>query len=1662
MKRVFIKIVQFFKWLIISLVFLFVMIILIIKSSYGQNLIKEKLTVFVTSKIDTKFELEKIYLSFSGDLVLENLYLEDQQKDTLVYSKKLAVKVSLLPILTQKTISISSVNWQGLTAYAYQKEKQKEYNFDYIVNAFASTNKPPKPKEKKSEAYQIKIGKIKLKSINLSFNDEVLGVDTQLKLKELQVAFGKKLDLNTLQIPIKKFYLSDVVFDYQQNKEFKSKEKPSNTTVSPLITVDELGIKNTKVRYQNKTNKTDASVLLGTFTTSDVLLDLLKKNIVVKSIALDKTSLKASMLNTADKKTITTKKEPNKTSDFNWPDWKASLEELNINSVDIALKNGTNKTIKNVFNPQNIHIRKAAVALKNAALTDKKISFQLNNFSFKEQSGLHLKSLVLIAEVTKNKIKIPTFRIQTSNNILNSEMEFSFASINDVFKNPKNLKGRLAIDKSVLNIKDAFYFSPDLQKNSSLVNLSKKEIQTQLSLAGSADSLAIKNLKLQTAKHTFVQTKGWIANFVNPEKLRFNLLELNAKTQRNELVKWIEEDSLGIRFPEAIALNGCAKGSSKKLNTNLTLKTTEGAVGIKGILKNATEKSFNGDVNIESLQLGKILKNPKLGLIDFTNQIQVSGNSLSSLQANIQTQFRQLEYANYNYDALKIETNIQKGKGQISLFYQDENLDLDTQTQVDLDSVSSKVTTEINVKGINLQGLNLTTKNTRARILLKGALQSNSKGISINANTQNGLLLHNQKSIPFSNFNIKANLLKDTTSASIESDFLNFSLNANTHQQKAVTAMSTYFSSLFTENPKKRDTLNVVQINASFSLRQSPLLNDYFLEGLEEFEPINFDFYFDDAQQKVKANFNIPRIAYQGSQLNQAQFAINSTQDNFKLNFRLRDVSYQPISIQNLSLLGAIEKGKIHLDLFTTQDTQKIINIQSEIYKDPKGLHVHIDPSSLILDKEPWQVSPTNEMVFSKENTEIKDLKLFRNKESVEVATSENENAINELFVDFKQFDLKNILSFLNTETLIASGKLSGIVKNKTQQKNLTSDLKIQNLNVLENPLGDITINAQSKENKQVQVDVQLRNKEEVNLQVAGKYNANDNENPLNLQVDLHKLGLKTVAMFAETYISNPSGYLSAHFDMKGSFDNPVYDGELKFHQTKLKVNAFNTNFSLPEETIKIDNSKIVLNQFKILDNNQQDFLLDGLVKTDDLSNPKFDVQLKTKGLQVLNSTEKDNDLYYGKLFLDTDISIGGDLNVPKINGNLKINADTDFTYVIPEATVEAVERDGVVLFVNKKVTNSVLKPKNKAKSKTPKVLKGIEIASVLEIDKNAVLQVVVDKKTGDHLKLQGTANLNFGMNANGRTTLSGKYEVQDGYYKASLYNLVKRTFNIAKGSSITWQGDPVDAKMDLRAIYKVQASASGLMASVTSGLETSELNQYRRKVPFWVYLNLGGDLLKPNLSFDIDIPEDAKATLGGEVYTQVQQLNKREEELNKQVFSLLVLNQFFPSSSSDGSNGGSLSIARNNVNKVLSNQLNTYSNKLVGNTGIELGFELDSYTDYTEQGEQNNTQLNVSAQKRLFNDRLTVQVGSGFEIENNAAANQEKTPIIGNVKIEYALTENRRYRLKGFRKNEFESVIDGQVIATGISLLFNREFNQFKELFANTTQDIKKEKDEE
>ena len=411
--------------------------------------------------------------------------------------------------------------------------------------------------------------------------------------------------------------------------------------------------------------------------------------------------------------------------------------------------------------------------------------------------------------------------------------------------------------------------------------------------------------------------------------------------------------------------------------------------------------------------------------------------------------------------------------------------------------------------------------------------------------------------------------------------------------------------------------------------------------------------------------------------------------------------------------------------------------------------------------------------------------------------------------------------------------------------------------------MGTLSLNGKSDSGNGYNLKASV-NGGDVNMDLIGNYIGDKNGAKLNLDVNINDFKMKALTGFSQGFITGTNGDFTGKFEINGTTKNPTYKGNFNFNNAQFKVPMLNSAFTLKNEKLNIDNDGFKINNFTILDENNNTFIASGTIGTSTFLNPTFDLSLKANNFRFINATKEDNEFLYGKGVFDADAKITGDLQIPKIDITLNVGSKTDLTYVLPSAKVNVEERDGVVVFVNRENPKAIL---TKTREETA-TLKGFDITANLKINKKAAITIIIDEQTGDNFKVSGEGDLKFDMNTNGLMNLVGVYKVSDGYYEMNLYNLVNRRFEIAKDSRVSWFGNPFDAKLDVKAIYTVKTSASGLMASTFSSMDASAKNKYQQALPFYVYLNIDGELMAPKISFSLDMPENERGSIGASLWS--------------------------------------------------------------------------------------------------------------------------------------------------------------------------------------------------
>ena len=1648
--RITLKILRILGKTLLGILIFLLLVVLFIRSPWGQDIIKDKLISSIEKKTGGEIELEKLFITFDGDIEINELYLADPDGDTVAYAKSISANIGLWPLIRGNGFSLNQLEANDLKARITRQDSIEGYNYEFLTRAYATDTTQTQAADTTSAPMEISIGDIALNNIDVVYQDDVSGIDSKFNFQELVLEFSET-DLENMIFRANEAMLKEADINYVQTKPFP--ESDSEPPPLPIIEVDRLEFSNVNVNYDSQPDSLSTNNTIANLNLDQALFDLKNNNINLDNLKLANSEVSFNM-NVAE---TTTPQNTDAESAFTWPDWNISVASIDLLNNDIEYSLNDAQPQKGQFDPNAINLQELIFKASELSYAQEKLTAKIDQVQFQEASGIDVKEFNLTAVVTDEEMSFTNIGLAVNQNSLSGTVTLTYNELQGILENPGEATVNLDLNKFNLSLQDIFRFQPSLRENEYIKALARAPIRGAIRATGKLDNLNINPVRLNWS-NTSISGSGRVVNLQDPDNLSFNFPNLKMRSQRSDLVNFVKEEDLGVKLPEQVSLSGSFRGNTSDIETSSVLVTTYGSLKVDGNFSTGDQIVFDAEVQGDSIALGNLLQNEALGDIQLKLKAKGSGETLDGLNAELSSEISSFTYNNYEFKNIDINGDIRNGSGSVNLFYLDENLDMEAQTYLELGTELPRIEFNVYLDGANLEALGMTQKTIKTGFQLEGWYQGTSTDYDVKAEIIDGVAVYNNKTYLLGNFDAFAYVRKDTTSVEIDNRILNLDMQSNANPAQFSAAIDRHFKRYITEDFKEDSIVDPVNLKLKAKISQTPLLNEVFLVNLEEMDTIDINVDFREKDREMDARVSIPYINYFNSKIDSLKLDMQSDAQDLNFELAFNELNSGPLAIKKTILNGAVVDQKLNLDFSSFYEEEPLVHVNSELNFQGDTLQFHVNPQDLILNRNPWQISESNAISYATGYVDFQDFILFRNDQEMRLSNDKPGIEKEHLSLDFRNFKLAAILNYLNPENQLATGQLNGniVYEEPFGETGLLADMQINQFKVMDVDLNTLSLKGNSAGFSNYDFMMSVKGGE-VDLDLEGSYTAADPSAEIDMTLDLNEIQMSALEGFSQGEIKNGSGSFSGNISLNGTVLEPEYDGSLNFNNAKFNIAILNADFILPDEDLNLDNEGLYFNNFRINDTNENSVVVNGEILTEKLLNPVFDLDVQAQDFKLLNSTEEDNDLFYGTAVVDVDAQIKGDLNLPKVDMNLVINENTDFTYVVPETELQIKERDGVVIFVNKENPDAILTQTEEESY----VISGYDIYSRVTVDEGATFNVILNPETGDKFQVQGEGDLIFNMYPNGRTALTGIYEINDGSYEVSLYNLVKREFDIADGSRVSWAGDPFDAQLDVRAIYRVETSASSLMAPTTSAIGDSNTGSYRRKYPFLVYLNVDGDLMSPKISFGLDMPEAQKGAGGGNVYGRVQQLNNQEQELNKQVFSLLVLNRFFPGSGSDGSSGGTLSVARDNLNSALSDQLNMLSSRILGESGVQLNFDVDSYTDYQGESPQERTQLGINAQKAFMEDRLIVEVGSEVDVQGGNQPGQETSPLIGNVSISYLLDESGIWRIKGFSRSQYENVIDGQLVVSGIALIFTREFNKFKNIFEKAVMEkVKNEND--
>jgi len=1588
---------------------------------------------FVSGKTGTTVTVGEIGINFPKSVYLKNVFLDDLKKDTLISAGYLEVNLNVLRLLTG-SVHISSVTLEDVTANIYTTHADSLFNFNFIIEAFAGKGQPKEPTAEKKET-DFFLGQVELRHIRLNYLDTFHNLLLAGRADSLSLV-AEKTDLNKLNFAVSSLALKGADFSVVIPADHNREETSDSGGVLPYITADVIAVSQCNFRFRNVTDSFSLDIENINLDVNKLIADVGENHYQAALASLTGSKTDIGLLKTVKDTLQQSSTEPGNEVHIAVEVAKLRLKDNAFYFADAS------KQETQWFDAHHMRYDHIQADIDNIIFHGTgDIAADIRQVAVVDQKGFVLRKLEAKALMKEKRMELTGLKLVTALSEINGNVKLSNLGLDSLSYHIGEAVTDITLSRSVVSHADLIYFVPALQDVSYFSLQSNTSVHTEIK--GPIKDLDVRQLKVasgNTALTTAFKVKG-LPDFRTAYLIMPHAEIISTSTDiKNILPPGTIPDS--IFFPDEIKADVVFNGSMENFSSSVNLLTSLGGIDISAELKE--RKTYSARVALHDFNVGKLLrKTDQIGSVTLHANVNGYGFSAAELSSHVHVTVSEAGYNKYVYHNLVVDVNANKKEYDFIVQINDSNVVADIKGNMVTGQATDHITVHGNIAGIDMKKLNFSENDLRLSSQLEAnLLRDTANGyVSGKLTVTNTRVRSNEQSYLADSvliLEINPDGFKDNRQSSAIADIrISGKMNPVELPASVTTLVNNYFfvSAVNEKTVPQRFDFMVM-------LNNHPLVSEYLMKDLKIFIPDSINGSYDSEHAMLEFKAGVKELSYKDIYVLKGEVTATTGSKGLSIQVTAENLKRDPVNVNGLRFDADLKDQQARLYVETRGGDDSLNTaLRATISRFSEAYQIRFG-SMQVLNSQTWNVPESNEIRAGNNFFTVSDFSLRNGSQFFAVSKITPHDSLQ---VSFRNFELMDLSRFINKDSSLVQGQLDGDFA-MAAAGGIQANIMLRDLKVAGEAIGTISVNTFARQDGSYQLAASLKGSEN-DVSISGSVNPANQQESLHLVADITSLNMKSVEALSMGQIRESSGIISGRVTAGGNFKKPEINGDIRFINASTVPAFTNIRIILKDERISISDDKISFPDFTVRDERGHEAMLTGNILKNGFSDFRFALHLRTRDFTLLNTTKSKDKDFFGSVVVNCDLNLTGDMDVPKIVADISVKKGTQFTYMIPEGKNSTDKGEGIIVFIDTAGVNAILT----GNAEVPVIrneIKGIDISTNLRIEPEAVLSIVIDPVSGDSLTVKGSAMLSFSLDKGGKMSLTGRYELTDGSYLVSIQNLFKRRFRIQPGSTIIFNGDPLDADVDIRALYKVTTSPADLVAGQTSGMSEEESKAYRQPMPFEIYLILKEKLLAPNISFVIDMPEDYRDAMGGAVNSKLKLLNEDPSELNKQVFSLLIFNRFIPQDPLASSGGGAEAAVRTSVSKLLTEQINRLSSQYI--KGVELNVDVQSYANAGESESSATTEVDVGVKKNFFKDRLSVEVGSSMYVEGS---NQQGSSgdLNGNAVVEYKLTRDGRLSVKGFRQNEYAGIIDGMLVETGVGLIYSRDFGKWKYLFKST-----------
>lgn len=1346
---------------------------------------------------------------------------------------------------------------------------------------------------------------------------------------------------------------------------------------------------------------------------------------------------------------------------------KVNIGEIIIQNTVFSLHDPQKKLLREVFDYNHIRLAIDEAEAQNFKVIGDTIEFNVNSLlAVEENAKLPIHNLSSFFRLSQSAMEFYGLQAKIGDSFLSDTLVFKYKSLSDLsdFNDKVNIKAIL---------KNTVITPEDLSRFTGRVKVFNQPLNLKGKITGKISRLLYQNMEIVIGQ-TIVKGKLQLDGLPSLNETFINLDVNDGSVAINDLQFLFPEnvyaklEPLGnfrfngkfTGFIEDFVADGDFRGAFGQIKSDINLKINKDHVD---------RSSFEGNLALNHFNLGLFLKDTtNFQWVTMTGRVQGKGLTQETADFNLNGEINSIGIRKYNYQNITTNARFAKELFNGKVTINDPNLQLTADGSINIRKGEEIIKIKANLDTLYADKLGF----TRQPLFIHTQAEVDSKGLELDslfgaATFRETFIKYQDESLQLDSIYVRSAVVEKQRNLLLRSSYADVDLVGNFYYSTLFKDLPRLFNEfqLNVRNDKKELTNyyakkidNQQEYFAAFTIKLNninPLLKLSKVDATVSLNTTVEGKFSNGVTSSLQAFSEIDTASYQGKYFfdNELEFSGSKIRDSttalvmFTLQSERQKVSKV---LKTKNLFSEIIWDKDHIDFnldFDQDSTNNFIRLQSEIDFLSDSTRIKILPTQVKLLNKEWTVNQKNYSFVKNREWAIHNLELNHETESIQ---------LNGFISDDPSQSINLTLTNLNLDILnsITTSSFGGIVNGKLEARSIYHDLYLQNeltiqdLTVDEFLIGNLNgSNIWNREEKRFDINFTIDRLEKRTLTVQGYYNQEE-KSPLNVIATLEKTNIKIIEPFLKGVFSQMDGTLSGFYKIGGSFTEPLIRGEGNIEEGKMMIDYLKTLYTFNGK-LNITPNQIIFEDFTLYDALKNKGMLDGYLTHRNFSKFRINLDAAFTNFQVLNTTDKDNSLFYGQAYSSGNLNMLGPLSNMKISATARTSKNTRI--FIPISGGGSVEKSEFISFVNFK--DSIQNRINLIKKKQAEEPSGITMDLNLDITPDAYAEIIFDIKAGDIIRGYGYGDIKLQLDTKGEFNMFGIYEFERGNYNFTLFDIINKEFNITKGSRISWYGDPYAGQLNLTATYR---QLSSLAPILTNQIREEALSspQIRKKYPVEVLLKLDGPMLLPQILFDItakDLPdnvivegEPAPVRLKFSFDAWKAQLN--EQELKRQVFSLIMLRRLSPPDAF--STSGSI---YNSVSELLSNQLSYWLTQVDQN--LEINIDLGSL----DQEAFNTFQLRLSYS--FMNGRLRVTRDGTFSNQYNQT---QMASMLGDWTVDYLLTPDGKFKVKMYSRSNINAITNSlgtqSAITTGISLLHTQSFNQVKDLLKSAREKRKKE----